>query len=89
MCDLTLSPLSLEDVMHVIVFYGGEFRVLESGPILASEALMAQAEFQKHRSPVEFFSLDAFLDWLAPIVVVIVIGGMLFALIGAVLAPVD
>ncbi len=50
---------------------------------------MVQSESQKHRSRDEFFSLEAFLHWLAPIVVVVVIGGMLFALIGAILAPAE
>jgi len=49
---------------------------------------MAQGESWKHASPAGF-SGEAFLDWLAPIVVVIVIGGMLFALLGAMLAPAD
>jgi len=50
---------------------------------------MAQGASGKHASPAGFFSLEAFLDWLAPIVVVIVIGGMLFALLGAALAPAE
>ena len=50
---------------------------------------MAQGASEKHASPAGSFSLEVFLDWLAPIVVVIVIGRMLFALIGAMLAPAD
>lgn len=57
--------------------------------IPASEVPMAQGESQKHRSPREFFSLEAFLDWLAPIVVVVVIAGMLLALVGAMLASAE
>ena len=51
---------------------------------------MAPGESQKHAIFFEeSFSLEAFLDWLAPIVVVIVIGGMIFALVGAMLAQVE
>jgi type II secretory pathway component PulF len=50
---------------------------------------MAHGESQKHLSPGEFFSVEALLDWLAPIVVVIVIGGMILALVGAMLAPAE
>ena len=56
---------------------------------LRREVCMAQGASEKHASPAGFFSLEAFLDWLAPIVVVIVIGGMLFALVGAALAPAE
>ena len=50
---------------------------------------MAQGDSQKHAIFEEYFSLEAFLDWLAPLVVVIVIGGMIFALVGAMLASVE
>jgi len=50
---------------------------------------MAQGASGKHTSSADSFSLEAFLDWLAPIVVLIVIGGMIFALIGTMLAPVE
>ncbi len=50
---------------------------------------MAHGEYQKRVSSQEYFSLEAFLDWLAPIVVVVVIGGMLFALVEAMLASAD
>jgi hypothetical protein len=55
----------------------------------ASEVSMAPGESQKHAICEEYFSLEAFLDWLAPIVVVIVIGGMIFALVGALLASAE
>ena len=50
---------------------------------------MAGSESQKHVSSREYFSLEALVDWLVPIVVVIVIGGMIFALVGAILAPAE
>jgi hypothetical protein len=50
---------------------------------------MAGSEFQKHVSSREYFSLEALVDWFAPIVVVIVIGGMIFALVGAMLAQAE
>jgi hypothetical protein len=53
------------------------------------EVLMTQGASGKHTSSADFFFLEAFLDWLAPIVIVVVIGGMLFALIGAMLAPAE
>jgi len=81
---------SLDEVMLVIAVYGGWLRVGEIGvPIPASEVPMAPGESQKHTIFEESFSLEAFLDWLAPIVVVIVIGGMIFALVGAMLAQVE
>jgi hypothetical protein len=75
--------------MCVIAVYRGRLRVGGIGFYsLRREVSMAQGESWKHASPAGF-SGEAFLDWLAPIVVVIVIGGMLFALIGAMLAPAD
>jgi hypothetical protein len=35
------------------------------------------------------FPLEMSVDWIAPIIVLVVIGGMLFALVGAMLAPVE
>lgn len=64
--------------------------LVEWGPYFpASEVPMAHGESQKHLSPGEFFSVEALLDWLAPIVIVIVIGGMILALVGAMLAPAE
>jgi hypothetical protein len=56
---------------------------------LRREVFMAQGASGRHTSSADSFSLEAFLDWLAPIVVLIVIGGMIFALIGTMLAPVE
>ena len=56
---------------------------------LRREVSMAQGASGKHTSSADSFSLEAFLDWLAPIVVLIVIGGMILALVGTMLAPLE
>jgi hypothetical protein len=48
-----------------------------------------QGASEKHAISAGLSSLEAFLDWLDPLVVVIVIGGMIYAFVGAMLAPAD
>jgi hypothetical protein len=76
--------------MRVIAVYRWRFRVGGIGFYFpASGGSMAQGASGKHTSSADSFSLEAFLDWLAPIVVLIVIGGMILALVGTMLAPLE
>jgi membrane protein required for beta-lactamase induction len=81
---------SLRKVIRVIAVFNERFRVGGIGFYFpASEVSLAQGASEKHAISAGLSSLEAFLDWLDPLVVVIVIGGMIYALVGAMLAPAD